>query len=304
MPITLDPLVLSGDVPGLVRAGLPALDGCPILTRLKAFIVDQGADATLEHVFRDRQGNPVDLSTLITGGGIALRVKEFLGAGLSPVSNPTWSLTGSVVDLTGGIVRCALPADLVEQAGIYELAWGAVGVDGRPLSVDRGLLSIERSQFATDEIVKANNLGPPTLQEVRMRLMDSAASENLLLDDIEFKAEQIQLALVEPIRLFNESPPPIGTFTTRTFPWRGAWTSGVLAQLYFMAAANYRRNYLEHQAGGINVADKKKFNEYGAEGKRLWDEYRAWMDVKKCEINLKLFSGELRSVYSYRSTDW
>ena len=33
----------------IVRPGIPEIDDCKILTRLKAFLVDQGVCATLEH---------------------------------------------------------------------------------------------------------------------------------------------------------------------------------------------------------------------------------------------------------------
>lgn len=132
-----------------------------------------------------------------------------------------------------------------------------------------------------------------------MRLMDSSRNENLLLDDVEFKDEQILMALWEPIRLWNESPPPIKRFTTRDFPFRGAWIQGVLAQLHLMMANHFRRNTFRGAAGG--TSDKDKEREYMGEGTRLWEEYRAWLFNKKVEINLKSFAGISLSAYSGRS---
>jgi hypothetical protein len=300
---------------GVVRAGIPDMDDCPILTRLKAFLVDQGVQATLEHTLRDRTGNPVDLTTWFgtssdslssssqssSSRGVRLRVKEWLGESLSSLRNPVWEVTGEVVSAQGGTVRATLDAETVARAGIYELNWAVVDGDGEPVLVDRGILSVEKSMFAPDLTVVKKNLGPPTLQEVRMRMMDSSASENLLLDDVEFRDEQILLALSEPVREWNESLPPIKTFTTRDFPFRGAWITGALGQLHLMAANHYRRNRLQHQAGGVSVDDKNKEREYLAEGQRLWDKYTTWMTNKKVSINMKLVVGNVHSIYVTRN---
>ena len=67
-----------------------------------------------------------------------------------------------------------------------------------------------------------------------------------------------------------------------------------------MAANHYRRNRLQHQAGGVSVDDKNKEREYMAEGQRLQQEYSAWLANKKVEINLKKFAGQAWSEYSWR----
>lgn len=298
----------------IVRAGIPELDDCKILTRLKAFLVDQGVCATVEHVIRDRAGNPVNLSawlasttsTSISGssssssttppaGTVKVRIKEFLGN--TVCRSPVWEIYGDGADVAKGTVRIELEPEIVEQAAIYEMNWAICDENGRPVMVDRSILSVERSMFPVDIIHVYKNLGPPTIQEVRMRLMDSSKNENLLLDDVEFKDEQILMAMWEPIRFWNEEPPPIRpTHTTRSFPYRGAWISGVMGQLHLMAANHYRRNVMKSASGGMS--DKDKEREYMAEGQRLWQEYVAWVRTKKVEINLGLFAGQSRSQYS------
>lgn len=295
----------------IVRSGVPEIDDCKILTRLDAYLVDQGVAATLEHVVRDRAGNPVDLSPWLAGGSesasasaapagtVKLRVKEWLGSGPSPARNPVWEVYGDAADASAGVVRATLPAGVVEQAGIYELNWAVVNETGRPVVVDRGIMSVEKSMFPVELRHVYKNLGPPTIQEVRMRLMDSSRAENLLLDDVEFKDEQILLAMWEPVRLWNETPPPLRPlYTTRDFPYRGAWIDGVAAQLHLAAANHYRRNTFRGAHG--QTSDKDKEREYMAEGTRLWNEYRAWVMNKKVEQNLRLFAGQSVSAYSGR----
>lgn len=321
----IDKLIVSPDTAEgtssdeVVRATIPEIDDCKVLTRFKAFIVDQGALSVLEHIFRDRKGNPVNLSRWLTDtavsqstssssssgtatGSARVRVKEFVGVDVGRPSSPVWELDDvSAFDPSAGILRCKLEASLVENSGIYELHWAVCDSDGNPVMVDRAILSIERSQFPVFSDTVRKDLGPPTLQEIRMRLRDSAGTENLLLDDIEFHDEQILLALAEPVRFWNESPPPIELYNTRNFPYRGAWISGVLAQLHLMAANHYRRNRLAHSAGGTTVDDKNKEREYLGEGQRLWAEYKDWCLAKKVEHNMKRFCGQNVSQYSWQS---
>lgn len=300
----------------IVTAGLPQIDDCPILTRFKAFVVPQGSVPTLEHVFRDRTvGNPLDLSAYLASqsseslstsvsessppaGVVVLRVKDALGEGLNPTKNPVWTLYGEAQDAAAGVVRVELSEDVTAHAGLYELSWAVVDDAGRPIVVDRGLLSVERSLFSSNALALYKNLGPPTLQELRMLMMDSSRNENVLLDDVEFKDDQLLLAIIEPVRYWNEQPPPIRTYTTRTFPFRGAWAAAILGRLHLMAASHYRRNVLPHSAGGTAINDKAKEKEYLEEGRRLWEEYKDWVSKKKVEINLRLFAGENVSAYS------
>jgi hypothetical protein len=310
----------SDHVP-VVRPGIPEVDNCPVLTRIKAYLVTQGVPAVLEHVLRARNGRPVDLSALFqetgtsvssslssslstsssavlpAGGSVVVRVKEWLGCGQSQAKNPVWELAGECPGPSAGVLRVSLPPSVVEHSGIYELSWGVKDPAGILVQVNDGILSVEKSLFPQDVQTLYKDLGPPTINEVRMAIMDSAPSENILLDDVEFGDEQLLLAMIEPVRAWNETPPPIRTFTTRTFPFRGAWRQGVVAQLHLMAANHYKRNRLAHQAGGVAVDDKNKFKEYREEGERLWQQYTDWLRQKKISINLKLFVGSVGSPY-------
>lgn len=301
----------------LIRPGIPEIDDCKILTRIPAFIGQQGVVSTLETVMRGRNGNPLDLSAWLAGavsesaslstsvalpaGTVKLRVKEWVACGMNE-QDRIWEVYGDAVDPEHGVVRATLNSKIVEHAGIYELNWAVVNNQGRPVVVTKGIMSVEKTLFPLYERTVWDNLGPPTIQEVRMRLMDSSASENLLLDDVEFSDEQILYAMTTPIQTWNETPPPLRPLmTSRTFPYRAAWMSGTLAQLLLMAANNYRRNTFRTAAGA--TSDKDKEREYLAEGNRLWQEYMTWVLNKKVEINLKSFYSYSRSPY-VSSSGW
>ena len=233
-------------------------------------------------------------------GSLKLRAKIWDEGSPSPSRNPVWEVDGEVVDATLGTARFVLPESLVEQSGIYELSFVVLNTAEKPVYTDRGLLSVERSLWAADLQTNRKALGPPGIQEIRMRMMDSSVNENILLANVEFSDEQLLLALAAPVRIWTETPPPIRTYNTRTFPFREHWLIGVLGQLHLIAANHYRRNTMRGAAGG--TSDKDKEREYMAEGMRLMDEYKAWMHNKKTEINLRLFAGQSVSAYSYRSS--
>lgn len=293
----------------IIEAGIPKTDGCPILTRLAAFIATQGVRVSLQNTVRDRNGNPKDLSAyFVTSesdsdddgdvdnqGAVVLRVKEWLGSG--GCGNPIWEFTGEVVDAAAGLVKCALAQRVVDNSGIYELSWGVKNASGELVYATQGLLSVERSLFGSDDALLKNQ-GPPTINEIRMWMMDSSPKENFLLRDVEFKDEQIMLALSWPVQRWNEALPPIKKFNTRNFPFRGAWAAATMAKLYEMAAANYRRNRLNTAAGGLTVDDKNKEREYLEESKRLLEEYDDWVRGRKYAMNVAMVAGNMSSEYS------
>jgi len=325
MPIIvelLNPETQQGlpEIGQVIRAELPEVDECKVLTRIKAFVVPQGIQATLEQVFRDRKGRPIDLSEYLVPtvsitecsgqsassssggprpvGSAVLRIKDVLGNGPDPCRNPIWTIPAWSPDPASGLLQAKLPATAVEQAGIYQLSWAILDVTGIPVATNDGLMTVERSLFPIKSETLYKDLGAPTLNEIRMEIMDSSPAENFWLEEVEFGDEQIVIAIQKPIEYWNEQPPPIEVYTPRNFPFRGNWRRGIIAQLHLMAAANFRRTRLPHSAGGVTVDDRNKEKEYLAEGQRLWAEYREWVQIKKLEINLKKVSGQVLSTYS------
>lgn len=301
----------------IVEAGIHNIDDCPILTRIKAFIVDQGVVCSLKHRFRDRKGNPIDLSQYLAEpisesssesesavgdtGTVILRIRDWMGVGIG-ANAKIYEITGESVDPVDGIVKADLEAICVREAGIYELTWAVKNADGDFVVANTGIMSVERNLLTRETLHSKNDPGPPTINEIRMWMMDSSGSENTLLDDVEFSDEQICLALTKPIQRWNETPPPIEIYTTRNFPYRGAWASAVLGELFIMVASHYRRNRLGGAAGGLQIDDKNKEREYMSEGQRRLDEYNQWLLNKKVEINMRKFAGQNNSQYS--RTGW
>lgn len=293
----------------VVTAELPVIDNCPVMARTQAFAVAQGQAATLEHQFRGTDGRPRDLSGLFpTGSGssssaaayrVVLRIREATDPRVNCTINPLWEVEGSVVDAAGGVLRADLPAEVRAHAGVYTLAWAVVGPDDVPVAVDTSFLTVERSLFGTLR-PQHGYFGPPTLREVRMALMDSDPAENSLLARVEFGTDQVLTALTRPVMEFNEAPPKIGVFTTKTFRWREAWLRATVARLLETAAHNYRRNQLQYSSGGTTVDDKNKEREYLGAAARMLAEWQTFLTLKKVEINHYRVGGYFGSPYGRR----
>ena len=282
-----------------VQAEIPVIDDCPVLTRLKLYVATLGVVPTIEHIFRDRRGLPLNLSSYFVSGSegsVVLRIKEIV-APAGP-HNPAREIGGTCVDPASGMARFALDSEMVKYAGVYQLSVALKDHAGAIRHVENPVLWVERSLFAIDTSDRTFNSGPPTLQELRQAIMDNGAAENLLLDDVEFHDDQIAYAVGKPLNYWNETPPPLKRLmATRIFPFREAWTNAICGHLFMIAAHNYRRNHLPYNAGGVAVDDRNKEPQYLQMGNKLLDDWKEFVRIKKYEINTGLFVGSVNSIY-------
>lgn len=294
----------------IVQAVVPHKDGCPVLTRLAAFVIDQNVSCFLEHKLRKRDGTPRRLRISCPDSGSSLS-----SLSESSLSEPceesnfhvrakwsTWTVyepsqpvdvNVNVVDPDKGLVRLLADSNLTKRPGLFRIEWGVFNDKNELVAVDHSLVSVEFNSFGGE----IPDIRPPTIKELQMWVMDSAPNENFLLDDVEFTPDQILLALAWPIEFWNEVPPNVGRFSSANFPFRNIWMLGTVSKLYEMAAHHYRRNYLPTQGGGITVPDKAKEEPYLRESVRLRQEFESLLYAKKLEINLDRCHGVLFSPY-------
>ena len=291
----------------VVPEDIPELDGCPILGRINGFAVPQGAASILEYVFRDENGNPIDISDCLAAntsesisgsestsstsvssgeGLVELRAREILSLNCGPTSNPLkklFTMTGDVIDPTLGKVRVELDSDLIDNSGVYYLSWGLLNTNQSLVLAREGSLFVERTLFRSDPFrVK----GPPTIKEIRLALRDHPAL-NTLTERFEFDAVELVQAISRPIDEWNSAPPPLRshTYTTQNFPFREQWLRATCGYLMLSAAELFRRNYLPRAAGGIQINDKQKEGEYLKRGETVLAEWRQFIVQKKMSIN-------------------
>lgn len=295
----------------ILRNEIPSVERCPVLTRVRAWIGDQGVCSRVEHQWVDRKGIPIDLSEMVNGstnsntssstsedfqGSVVVRIHDAVN--LSNRRPKLWEIDCDVVDIEEGLVQFDLIQEIVDEPDLYELNFGLKDTDDKVIMLNNGLLSVERSYFASDAATRKNFDGPPTIQSIRMHMQDSSANENLQLADIEFSVHQILDAVRKPSMIWNEALPPIPlTYTPKTFPWKYAQMEAIVAQLFLTAAQGYRRKAFPYQAGGVSINDQEKEREYLAEGNRRLEEFKQFVANHKMVANLKRVSGHYGSSY-------
>ena len=290
MPIIVQ-TVSSLDRP-IITAALPEIDDCTLFQRTKVFIIDKGVQATLEHVWRDRNGEVKDLNDYV-GHRLAVRSREGIGVGRAHV----YETEAVITDPDNGIVQAPTVPEFTAKAGIYILQWGIFDDEDCAILTDSSLLIVERSLFG---IHYDEPQGPPRFQEIRMAMYDTPG-DNFLLSRVEFSDDQLAEALLRPVRFWNEVPPPIRPLIdTTNFPYQEHWLKGTKAHLMTMAAHNYRREHLPYNAGGVAVDDKNKEQEYMRYAMELKNEYEEFVKLKKMQINTGLCVGVVQSEYGVR----
>jgi len=258
---------------------------CPILNKIRAVTVDEGGFATIEWQLRKANGQPIVLCGSVNQ--IIFRFTDGTG-----VDSQIVQAIGSVVDSEQGLVQCELPEALVANSGLFLLNIGVTDSLGRVWAQDKGFLSVERGLFGDI----SNLLGPPTLGELRLVLRDTLL-ENNLLDDVEYDDSELFFAIVRPVQEWNETPPPVAYFDTRSFPYRDAWINAIVSKLLKTAAVWYERNRLAVSHGGINVDDKNKLNPYLLLAQQFEAQWKQFIVSKKVELNVSMSYGSVGSGY-------
>lgn len=276
--------------------------GCEVNGKRKAVQLNQNQSATVEWRLIDAAGAAVDLTTCGTfvdgdadTGSVKLTVVEstLRNYCTSPVVD---QLAGSVTDLSGGVVRFETGTEITARAGIYLAEAAVFNTDGDMIFSNQFYVVVNRGLTGT----RLEPLGPPSVAEIRLHLRDSDATENELLENVEFDLAEIALCVERPVLYWNESPPPINqVYSTDTFPFRYHWLEGIVGQLYFIAAAWYRRNHLAYSAGGVQVDDMNKAQDYEQVGQLRWNTFREWVLKKKVQLNAEAAIQSQNSGYVY-----
>ena len=270
-------------------------EACAIRTKRRSVIGKEGVPSVLLWEVRDRNGNPLDLTGIlgyltssVADGQLIFRFNDATGA-----SPAIMQVIGEVIDPTIGQSKVQLPDELVCSPGIYFM--DVAVTDGVTAHViDSGLLSIERSLFG--DITQLT--GPPTLGELRMKMLDYVEI-NDLLQSYEFSDSDLIDAIVYPVRDWNETPPDVARFSTGNFPYHNHWVDAIVAELMGRKILWAVRNRLNATAGNVNTDDKgnliENYTKLRRDLKAQWDEFKA---RKKVEINVALCFGSVGSHYS------
>lgn len=203
------------------------------------------------------------------------------------------NLEGAILDQSEhrGFVSFQLEAKHIPRVGIYEAfieRYIDDGNDGIRIDTWPVLLAIEPTAMG---LLDGSDRGPLLIPEVRLAMLDLGGQDNgapfsNLLDDTEFTDVDIIFAQRRVVQLWNETPPPVGSYTPQNFPYRYHWLEATVGHLLLMSAQRYSRNRLAYQAGGIAIDDQSKANEYAQMGQEKIDRFLHWMRNEKARINI------------------
>lgn len=300
MPVTGQPVPQPDPSSGqplsqIVRPEETVAENCPVLTKLRHVTATKGVTQEMEWQIRTPAGEAIDLTDIFPcdeesedceNGTVVVRFAACDEQGM------IYETEGEVVTPEDGTIRCGLPSQVSDLAGIYRISVGVKNSDDVVVYAEQGLLSVERSLFGDS----TNPGGPPTLTEIRMALRDSAI-ENNLLDAVEFSADEVIFSIVRPIAEWNETPPNVGRYTCNSFPWREAWLKAIIAYLLQTAAFHYTRNKFPASHGGVSIDDKGRDREYTQLAQMFREEWKQWMLHKKIELNVRSVWGGIGSTY-------
>ena len=294
-------LPLDENDPRIVSYTTPLAEGCPVLTKTRSMVMQRGISGVIQWNIKNKAGQTMDLSNYLCDdpetesddegdcGRVNVRFQDIFGT-----SNILQD-DAVVVDSSTGLVQVEIPPAIANTPAIFKVDFGVYDSDDNLLMIDSGMLSVEKSAFSAFDS-EATDAGPLTLSEVRMQLRDTAV-ENNLLDNVEFDDAEIVHSLIQPIREWNETPPPIGIATAYNFPFKYNWLMATVANLLKIAASHYMRNDLQSSHGGVTVGDKAKASPYLQVAQQLSADWKMFVREKKVSLNAEGCYGYVDSPY-------
>jgi hypothetical protein len=285
----------------------PFHEGCPVRVKTRNVVIDAGVPAIVEWSMRDAKGQTRNLSGVLPEPALpeGVSVSESIDVG----GFGSVKVRILVVDVPGiggmaevpavctspstATVQFKLPPVVTQKTGIYRLSIGVLDHQRQLACLENGLLFVEPGLWGD---VNLANGGPPSLKELRAYLRDTR-TENDFLKDVEFSDEELIMAIVGPVRTWNELLPPVAPFTCQTFPFRELWIKGCIGQLCRTAALWYQRNKMQTTHAGISTDDRNKNAEYQRIGDQYTEEFLKFARAQKVRINISRAYSTLNGPY-------
>jgi hypothetical protein len=271
------------------------VDSLPVTPRLRTVTVMSSPCPSIAWIMVDSDGCPIDLSGCEAGDPA-----QVLGSlNIAPdCYNYVVNYPATASDPASGLMVAQIDPSQLGGPGIYVAEMAVFDAAGDCVAAQNQFyLYVQESLFG----MNYQWHGPPSLAEMRLELRDSSPLENDLLDDsVAFDNSEIAVALRNVVDYWNESLPPIGSYTTQNFPYRYWWKRGAKAQLFWIAAEWHRRNQAAYSAGGVSFDEHgQKAQQYEQAAQAYWQEYRQWAQQKKISMNLDQGWAELGSDYGW-----
>ena len=275
------------------QGGVDHFGGGAVPLKRRVIATKSGQYAFADVTLHDNDGNPVDLSH---ADYASTTVKaKFKDAVTITSAADVVSADCTITTAADGEIRCELPAVVKNTPGIYIGEFAVMDASDRMLFSNTLWIVVDEGLFGSLN----DSVGPPSMAEIRLFLRDFS-QENELLDTVDFDMSEIAAAITLPVRFWNEILPPLNrTYSSQNFPWRYHWLIAICANLFSIAAEHYRRNRLQYSAGGMQIDDKNKANEYEQKAAQMKQEWEQFARTKKVSLNVSAGFGTTASSYNY-----
>lgn len=222
---------------------------------------------------------------------------EFVTKQMSNSVTPEWCRMGKILSMSDaqtGQVQLTVDRHMTCKAGMFvsmALIW------------QQGFLKklVPFYFEVLPNLADFNPTGPLTYYEIRLKMRDSCAEVNYLLDSLEINPFEMAAAMFWPIEYWNETLPPVTLYTPMTFPFRYHWREAVIGELMKMVGLWMHRNHLDYSAAGLTIQDSSRWQSYTSLGQQKVDDYKEWAKQKKIQMNADLM---YHSVGGYRAVPY
>ena len=233
--------------------------GARVKQKRRTIVARAGSYTPVNFVMENEFGQPVDLTTYdldSSESGSSEPAAQLIAKFVEHADSGESEVNATIVNAEEGLVSIIVPPGILTRPGVWLVEFIVVDDQDRHVFANQAYLYVERSTSQT------NCGGLPAIPEVRMYLRDFA-SENELLDVVDFDASEIAFAASMCVDEWNEMDPMDGPrYTTHNFPYRRNWLVGMSSYLFQIAAEHYARNALAYQAGGLSFDDKNRASVY------------------------------------------
>jgi hypothetical protein len=279
-------------------------ENTPALAKVECAVIQQGTVATIQWEFRDKHGEPISLANLMQKPDNSNKVIQnivldyYFEIIIQPADEPEgirWTSRAEIKNAEEGQICFDVPLAVSDLGGLFVLNLCLCRVlDNRPIYIQKGLLSVERSGWYTGHTCKM-----PTINDIRMRIMDTP-QENLLNNYVEFTSADILDSVVSAVRVWNGMTPDAIAlrYTCQTFPFIEPWMWYITSSLYHKAALRYTRSKLNINHGGIQGDDLDRDKDYFQIARMYEERWTTWAVQKKQELNQNQFDGTAHSFYN------
>lgn len=270
---------------GPVQPESSSVIGCTDPKQQATYIIPASFGSSIAWTVRDDEGNPIEVEGSPEDGDLTEKYGR-IALFHNPFCGNDIYLGYLQADGNGGLT--VIPHQMVtDRPGIYEMEvhWSVPQEGGDDLHYyNTAVVSFEQSIF--NRAYLRHHKGPLPLSRIRQRLRDYA-NLNDVTQAMEFSAEEILSAMLEPVEYYNETPPHIKVYSPDTFPFRQHWLDATISRLLLTGGIWLERNDVSIKAEGISSNDRDHAKTWLNMAQTMWTEYRQFVYTQKAGENMK-----------------